>query len=147
MTPEEQLMKTCMEAWGQADNGPVSAALHDDIVWISANGHWDDRIRSGGIHKGRSLAIAQLSKLSTAYFNTSCVAKEIVSSGEVVWGMFQVTSTYAPVGNPNVVRKPVNWELAMRWRVHNGKIMDAQAFFDTAGLLLQQGFKTLAGPD
>jgi len=70
-----------------------------------------------------------------------------VSSGDVVWGIFQITSTYAPVNNPNAVRKPVNWEMAMRWRVRNGKIVDAQAFFDTAGLLVQQGFKSLAGPD
>ena len=147
MTPEEQLMKTCMEAWGHADNGPIAAAFHDDMIWVSANARWDERLCSGGTHKGRALALAQLSKLSTAYFNTSCVAKEIVSSGDVVWGIFQITSTYAPVNNPNAVRKPVNWEMAMRWRVRNGKIVDAQAFFDTAGLLVQQGFKSLAGPD
>jgi ketosteroid isomerase-like protein len=147
MTPEEQLMKTCMEAWGQADNAPVAGALHDDVVWISANERWDARIRSGGIYKGRAFAIEQLSKLSTAYFNTRCVAKEIVSRGEVVWGIFQVTSTYTPVGSLKIVRRPVNWEMAMRWRVRNGKILEAQAFFDTAGLLLQQGFKTLTGPD
>jgi ketosteroid isomerase-like protein len=136
-----------MEAWGQADAGPVSAAFHDDIVWISANASWDDRIRSGGVYKGRALALAQLSKLATAYFNTSCVAKEIVSKGEVVWGIFQMTSIYAPVDQPDAPRKPVSWEMATRWRVRHGKIMDAQAFFDTAGLLVQQGFQSLAGPD
>ena len=140
-------MKSCMEAWGLADAGPVTAALHDDVVWISANAQWDDRLCSGGVYRGRALAIAQLSKLSTAYFIKTCTAKEVVSKGEIVWGIFQMTGTYAPVSRPDTVPKSVNWELAMRWRVRDGKILDAQAFFDTQGLLLQEGFKSLAGPD
>jgi ketosteroid isomerase-like protein len=137
MTPSEELMKTVVEAWGKADMRPFYDALHDDIVWKSAAAVWDDRMRFGGAHEGRANVIALLSKLATWYFNAGCKAKEIISSGEVVWGLFDVAGSYAPVdGGPP---KVLNLEMAFRWRVRDGKILEAQTFFDTARLLVQTG--------
>jgi len=137
MTTDEQLMKTAVEAWGHSDNGPITAALDDDEVWISAASQWDERLRSGGIHKGRAQVIALLSKIATAFFPTACVAKDIRSAGDVVWGIFQVTSGYA--ANGSAALKSLTWEFALRWRIKNGKVVDSQTFFDTADMLRQQG--------
>ena len=145
MTPEEDLMKTVIEAWGQADVRPVFSALDDNVTWISAAARWDERLRSGGIHRGRGNVIALLSKISTAFFNHACTTKEIVSRGEIVWGLFQVASIYAAPSDGYVVRRPVNLEMALRWRIRSGRIIDAQTFFDTAGLLRQLGAQSLYG--
>lgn len=136
MTPSEELMKTCIEAWGQGDLAPVRAALHDDVLWISAATEWDDQLRSGGVHRGRAKVIALLAKIATGYFNTACKAKEIVSSGEIVWGLFDFRARYT--GAAGKADKTVQTEMAFRWRVREGKIIEAQTFFDTAGMLAQQ---------
>jgi ketosteroid isomerase-like protein len=138
MTPEEQFMKTVVEAWGHADMRPVFAALDDDVVWKSASTVDDGRFRFGGEHRGRDNVLALLSKISTAYFFSEYETKEIVSKGEVVWGLFVVKGSYAPVASGKVP-VPLAFDTAMRWRVRNGKIIEAQTFFDTAALLAQQG--------
>ena len=136
MTPE-QLMKTAIESWGQGDLDPLRAALHDDIVWISASTEWDDRLRSGGVHRGRASVIALLSKVATVYIPSGCTAKEIVSQGEIVWGLFGIRGRY--LGGGEEAAKTITTELAIRWRVRGGKVLEHQAFFDTAGALAQQG--------
>jgi ketosteroid isomerase-like protein len=141
MTPAEQLMKDCVEAWGQGDLGPIRRALHDDVVWISAAAVWSDGLRSGGVHRGRAGVIALLAKLSTAYFNSYCKAKEIISSGEIVWGLFDLKSRYS--AGRDEADKTVTTEMAFRWRVRDGKLIEGQTFFDTAGLLAQQGYKLI----
>ena len=83
--------------------------------------------------------ITLLAKLSTNYFFRRYVAKEIISKGEVVWGLFDVCGSYVLLGNPDREPKPINLESAFRWRIRDGKILEAQSFFDTAALLIQQG--------
>ena len=129
-------MKNCVEAWGQGDLAPVRKALHDDVVWISAATKWDDRLRSGGVHRGKAHVLLLLAKIATGYLNTACRAKEIVSSGDVVWGVFDFKAEYIRNGHK---AKTVTIEMAFRWRVRDGKVLEVQTFFDTAGLLAQQG--------
>ena len=138
MTAEEQFMKTVVEAWGHADMRPVFDALDENVVWKSASTVDDGRFRFGGEHRGRDNVLALLSKISTAYFFSEYETKEIVSKGEIVWGLFRAKGNYAPVTGE---QPPMRLELdtAMRWRVRNGKIIEAQTFFDTAALLAQQG--------
>ena len=137
MTPSEELMKTVVEAWGEGDLGPLRAALHDDVVWISAASEWDERIRSGGVHRGRANVIALFAKMATAYTNANARTKEIISSGEIVWGLFDVRGRYS--GERDQPDKNIASEIALRWRIRGGKIIEAQTFFDTAGLLALQG--------
>jgi ketosteroid isomerase-like protein len=139
MEPSEQLMKACVEAWGQGDLRPIRQALHDDVVWISAATTWTEGLRSGGVHRGRASVIALLAKLSTAYFNSHCKAKEIISSGEIVWGLFDLKGRYS--GGRDEVDKTITMEMAFRWRIRDGKVIEGQTFFDTVGLLTQQGYK------
>jgi ketosteroid isomerase-like protein len=138
MTPEEQFMKFVVEAWGHADMRPVFDALDENVVWKSASTFDDGTFRFGGEHHGRANVIALLSKISTAYFFKEYETKEVVSKGEIVWGLFVVKGRYAPLGS-GMASQPLLFDTAMRWRVRGGKILEAQTFFDTAALLAQQG--------
>ena len=132
-------MKDVVEAWGRADIRPLFDALDENIVWKSAAlaGQGMFRVGGGEFH-GREHVIALLSKVSTAYFFSEYETREVVSKGDVVWGHFVARGSYAPVGGSRSPA-PIVFETAMRWRVRNGKIVEAQSFFDTAGLLAQQG--------
>lgn len=135
MTPPEELMKTVMEAWGQGDLGPLRAALHDDVIWMAAATEWNDLLRSGGTHRGRASVIALFSKLATGFVIDHCTAREVISSGEIVWGLFEIVGKH--FGEPHPSEKMLATQTAVRWRVRNGKIIEHQSFYDTLGLLNQ----------
>jgi ketosteroid isomerase-like protein len=139
----EELMKTVLEAWGRADRGPLVRILHDDIVWHSASAVPNGAFNFGGVHIGRANVILLLSKLSTTYFFQSYAAKEIIVHGDIAWGLFDVTANYVPPGTQDLpirggARKPLHLETAVRWRMHEGKLIEHHTFFDTALLLAQQ---------
>jgi len=138
MTPEELLMRTVVEAWGNADMRPALDALDENVVWKSASSCEGGVFRFGGTYRGRANVVALLSTLSTRYFFRQYVAKEIISKGEVVWGLFEMQGSYLPVGGHESDRKLIDLETAFRWRIRNSKILEAQSFFDTAALLVQQ---------
>ena len=56
----------------------------------------------------------------------------MMAEGEVVWGLFDVEAQYQPTG------RILKMAIAIRWRVRDGKLLEHQAFFDTANLLAQQ---------
>jgi ketosteroid isomerase-like protein len=63
--------------------------------------------------------------------------KEIRASGDVVWGLFDVGLRYDAKGKISG-DAPAQLNMAIRWRLQDGKIIEHQAFFDTAHLLRQQ---------
>ena len=64
--------------------------------------------------------------------------REIVAKGNVVWGLFDAEIGYKPfVGRDTA--KHVCLEIAIRWQLQDGLIIEHQGFFDTASLLTQQG--------
>jgi hypothetical protein len=135
----ENLMSEIVEAWGDGDLRPLLAMIHNEIVWHSAAPEWDQRLRSGGTHKGRTNVVALFSELSTAYFNRRCRTSEVLSRGNVVWGRFTVEGHYIPSKLASVVRpKPLEWEILLRWRIEQGKIIYARTHFDVGALLAQQ---------
>ena len=137
VTPQELLIKRVVEAWGQADIGPIRDALHDEVIWKSASTMKSRRFRFGGTYMGRAEVISHLSKLSTAYFFSGYDAKEIVSRGEIVWALFNVRGIYRQPGS--AVPKKIDFETAFRFCVRDQKIIEGQVFFDTLALLAQQG--------
>ena len=139
MFSAEQLMKTVIEAWGEADLVPVREALDENVVWKSASSCDGTEFVFGGEYRGRDNVIALLSRLSTKYFFQQYAAKEIISKGEIVCGLFEVNGSYLPAGRSDQGRKAIKFESAFRWRIRDGKILEAQSFFDTAALLTQQG--------
>ena len=56
---------------------------------------------------------------------------------DVVWGCFDVALSYDAKGK-GIEPVPVAFEVAIRWRMKDGKIIEHQAFFDTAHLLMKQ---------
>ncbi|MBV8976976.1 MAG: nuclear transport factor 2 family protein [Alphaproteobacteria bacterium] len=132
-------MKTVLEAWGEADLEPARAALDDAVVWKSASTYAQGVFSFGGVYSGKANVIALLSKISTTYYFRSCRAKEIVSRGERVWGLFDCEGSFIPVHGGEAERRPIAFEIAFRWRIRDGRILEAQTFFDTAALLAQQG--------
>jgi hypothetical protein len=66
------------------------------------------------------------------------VPREIVAKGDIVWGLFDADIGYNPKRGKDPA-KQVSLEIAIRWKLKDGKIIEHQAFFDTASLLTQQG--------
>lgn len=137
VTPQELLIKRVVEAWGQADVGPIHDALRDDVIWKSAATMKSGRFRFGGTYRGRAEVISHLAKLSTAYFFSGYEAKEIVSRDEIVWALFTVRGIYRE--HSGSVPQKIDFETAFRFCVRDQKIIEGQVFFDTLALLAQQG--------
>ncbi|MGD0192037.1 MAG: nuclear transport factor 2 family protein [Rhizomicrobium sp.] len=129
-------MKTVVEAWGQADFGPIRDAIDDNIIWKSASIGQGAAFRFGGVYNGKVEVMTLLSELSANYFFQRYTAKEIISKGDIVWGLFDSYGNYIPSGGRK--RKSITLETVFRWRIRGGKIVEAQTFFDTAALLAQQ---------
>jgi len=138
MNPSELLMKSVVEAWGTADMRPILVVLDENVVWKSASSCEGGVFGFGGTYRGKRSVLSLLSTLSSNYFFERYVAKEIVAKGEVVWGLFDVQGHYLPPKGRKHDRTHFNIEMAFRWRIRDGKILEAQSFFDTAALLVQQ---------
>jgi hypothetical protein len=67
--------------------------------------------------------------------------KAIIADRDVVWGHIDVAMTFdaKSKGHPP---KAIDMEVAIRWRLKDGKIIEHQTYFDTASLLIQQGLLT-----
>ena len=86
----------------------------------------------------RSGVVDVTSKIAMDYTFLQFRPREILSWGDVVWGLFDVQARYQPLGQSRT-SKIINLEIALRWQIKDGKIVEHQAFFDTASLLEQQG--------
>ncbi len=112
MSSSEDLMRTAIEALGRGDAAPYEAALHDDVIWRSARAPAPD---ADG--QGRETVTALLEKIASATtdFRRQWHARDIVSRGDIVWGLFDAEDGETP-------------ELLVRWRMQDGKIVYAQTF-------------------
>ncbi len=133
----EELMVTVTAAFERSDLRPLLAALDDDIVWKSAS-RVGGPFSFQGDYLTRSGVVEVLSNISRDYTFQSMKPREVVAKGDVVWGLFDAAVRFDRKGTIDEPRT-VALEIAIRWRVRDGKIVEHQAFFDTAHLLLQQG--------
>ena len=134
--PGEDLMRTIVAAFEKSDLRPLLNALHDDVVWKSASRH-DGPLSFKGDYKNKTGVLEVLSLMSRDYTFHHLKPKEIVASGDVVWGLFDAGLRYDPKGK-GIGSATVQLEIAIRWRLEDGKIIEHQAFFDTAHLMVQQ---------
>src|SRR5262249_42735694 len=134
----EELMRSVVAAFERSDLRPLVAALHDDVLWKSASREEGGPFSFSGDHRKMAGVISVLSHISKDYTFHRMRPKQIHSSGNVVWGEFDVELRYDAKGR-GADSVPVRLEMAIRWRLKDGKIIEHQAFFDTAHLLLQQG--------
>jgi ketosteroid isomerase-like protein len=132
----EQLMRTVVAAFEKSDLQPLLNALHDEVVWKSASRH-EGPFSFGGDYRNRAGVVEVLSNISKDYTFRYMKPKEIVAHGEVVWGLFDVDVCYDAKGR-SAESRTVQLEIAIHWRLKDGKIIEHQAFFDTAHLLVLQ---------
>jgi ketosteroid isomerase-like protein len=139
----EELMRQVVAGFESADLEPLIAALHDNVVWKSASKQ-DMVFRFGGDYCTKLGVLDALSDILMDYTINQMRPREIVAAGDVVWGLFDVELDYDPTRGMDAVGKSeqcrsVELEVAIRWRLKDEKIIEHQAFFDTASLLIQQG--------
>jgi ketosteroid isomerase-like protein len=133
----EELMRTIVAAFEKSDLQPLLAALHDDVVWKSASRHDCGPFSFKGDYKNKEGVLVVLSKISKDYTFFHMKPKDITACNDLVWGLFDVEARYDAKGR-DADAKNVQLDMAIRWRLKDGKIIEHQAFFDTAYLLTQQ---------
>lgn len=142
----EELMRQIVSGFESADLEPLIAALHDNVMWKSASKQ-EKVFRFGGDYCSKLGVLDALSDILMDYTINQMRPKEIVAAQDVVWGLFDVELDYDPTRGMDAIGKseqsrPVELEVAIRWRLKDEKIIEHQAFFDTASLLIQQGHPT-----
>jgi ketosteroid isomerase-like protein len=124
-------MESVTRAFKEGDTRPLLDAIDDDVVWIETAPA--EFFRFGGTRLKRTGLTEALAYVFASYLFRRFEPVEIVTAGDVVWGLFRVEAVHRPTG------KPVNCDYATRWRMRNGKIVEHQGFYDTATVLMQQG--------
>jgi ketosteroid isomerase-like protein len=127
------LMRRVAEAFEMADLRPLFDAIDEKIVWKSAV-TTPGTFGFGGVYRERAGVIQLTTQVISAYNIERLRPKEIVESGDTVWGLFDVEGEF----RPSLAVGRFKYEYAMRWRLRRGKIVEHQGFFDTHGLLQQQ---------
>ena len=131
-----RLMRNVAEAFAQADLKPLFEAIAPDIVWKSAS-TTEGPLLFGGTYLNRLGVVEVTSLISAAYAFSQFTPKELLSSGDTVWGLFSVTGEYFPPGRRSLP-KMLQFDCAIRWRLRDGKVVEHQAFFDTLAMLRRQ---------
>ena len=132
----EDLMRTIVAAFEKSDLRPLLDALHEDVVWKSASRH-EGLFSFCGEYRSRAGISEVLSNISKDYTFRHIRPRDVVAAGDVVWGLFDVGLCYDAKGR-TAEATHVQLDMAIRWRLKDGKIIEHQAFFDTAHLMLQQ---------
>ena len=127
----EQLLKSVMHAVENANFEPLYSAISDNVVWKSA-ATMKGMFPFGGQYRGREGVEALISEIEVDYTLRSLTPREIVSRGDVVWGLFWVDLFYKPT------LAQVCFDFAIRWRLKDGKVVEHQGFIDTAGMLVRE---------
>jgi ketosteroid isomerase-like protein len=134
MTQEQSnknLMLSVIAAFKDGNLEPLFAALDPDVTWkVTAPKEF---FRFGGIHRGMAGMKEYTALLFSRYHFTRFTPKTVTAKGDQVWGLFEAEALHQPSG------RYVRSDISMRWTVKDGKITEHQGFFDTAGVLMQQG--------
>ena len=139
-----ELMRKVAAGFEKSDLQPLLDAIHEDIVWKTASKQ-QGVLRFDGEYKNRPGVLEVLSKISMDYTFHYLRPKEILAVGDVVWGHFDASVSFAPKDKDGP-GKNVTLEMAIRWRLKDGKIIEHQGFFDTASVLIQQGLMPNPAP-
>lgn len=127
MTPVE-LVQRVTEAFESSDFGPLLEHLDENVVWKAAQQRSPSALRSTGIYRGRSGVLQVTSEILMTVTFAQLRPTEIVSEGEIVWGLFD-TVVMPRTGSARIV-----YETAIRFRIRNQRFIEISSYFDTAGL-------------
>lgn len=125
----EQLLKSVLRAVENANFEPLYQAMSDDVVWKSA-ATMKGVFRFGGRYRGQKGVETLISEIETDYTLRSLTPREVISRGDVTWGLFWVDLLYKPT------LAQVCFDFAIRWRLRDGKVVEHQGFMDTATMLI-----------
>jgi ketosteroid isomerase-like protein len=125
------LMLSVIAAFKDGNLEPLFAALSPDVVWKATAPR--EFFRFGGTHRGIAGTREYSALLFSRYTFTRFTPKIMTAKGDQVWGVFEAEALHQPS------RKYVQSDISIRWTVKDGKITEHQGFFDTAGVLMQQG--------
>jgi len=128
------LMRDVTAAFEQSDLRPLIEALHPDVIWKSASEEEGSLLRFGGTHTGRDGVAKVLALIAADYHFRRFRPVEIVESGEIAWGIFDAVIEHLPTVRQRLNAEAVAFKCAIRWRIRDGKILEHQAFFDTAAV-------------
>src|SRR5579862_3657475 len=125
----EQLLRSVMRAVENANFDPLYSAISDDVVWKSA-ATMRGMFPFGGQYRGRQGVETLISEIEADYTVRSLTPREVISKGDVLWGLFWVDLLYKPT------LAQVCFDFAIRWRLLEGKVIEHQGFVDTAAMLV-----------
>ncbi|HEX4634986.1 MAG TPA: nuclear transport factor 2 family protein [Rhizomicrobium sp.] len=124
-------MLSVFAAFKDGDLEPLFAAISPEVVWKASAP--PEFFRFGGTFRGIDGMHEYIALLSSRYHFTRLAPKIVTATGDQVWGLFEAEALHQPSG------RYVQFDLLLRWTVKGGKVMEHQCFFDTAGVLMQQG--------
>ena len=127
----KNLMLSVIRALKEGKVEPLFAAACPDIVWKSNAPH--EFFRFGGLRIGLAELKAHISLVFAQYHFVRFEPKAVLTQGDMVLGQFEVEAFHQRTS------KTVKTDISLRWTVRNGKIVEHHGFFDTAGVLMQQG--------
>src|SRR5579862_6328067 len=134
----ENLLESVVRALNRADLEPLHNALSDQIVWKSA-ATMKGMFRFGGQYEGPAGVEELIREFEKDYMIRSVRPKEIISHRDVTWGLFWAEFIY----KPTFAQLSFDW--VIRWRLKDGKVIEHQAFMDTAAALVRQHDGPLVG--
>lgn len=130
-TRNRELMLKVVAAFRDADLAPLFAALHPEVVWTS---HAPRAFfRFGGAHHGRTGMKEYTALLFSRYHFLRLEPRAITAKGDRVWGLFEAVVKHIPTG------RVMTSDVVFGWTILDGLIREHHDFFDTAGMLMQQG--------
>src|SRR4051794_18243785 len=111
MDAASAIMRKVMDAFAEADLRPLFDHIAENIQWKSASAA-DGPFMFGGTYE-KPLGVLQVtSQISYAYKLNNFSAKEIVASGDIVWGLIDVEGEYLPTPRSTQGR-PFRFEMAI----------------------------------
>lgn len=130
-TRNRELMLKVVAAFKEADLQPLFQALHPEVEWKV---HAPQALfRCGGVHRGLAGVREYTALLFSRYHFIQFQPRAVTAKGAHVWGLFQAEARHLPTG------RHVTSEIVIRWTIEDGQIRGHDGFFDTAGVLVQQG--------
>ena len=132
------LARRIVQGLSTNDMRPLIDALDDDVEWKSNS--LPPYFRFGGQHLNRGGVMDLLAKVSSEYSFTRYEIDEVAEAGDAVWAISDVVAYHRPTG------RTVSGRFAFRMTFRNGKLLTYEGFFDTAGVLQQQGRLPLPEP-
>jgi ketosteroid isomerase-like protein len=136
MSDAEKLMRDVATAFGKGDLQPLLDAIHPQVVWKAAATQ-AGLFRFGGEYHQRAGVREVTAGIAMDYTFYRFDPREIIANGDVAWGLFDAEIGYKPLNEKDQPQR-IKLEMAIRWKLKDGKIFEHQAFFDTASLLIQQ---------